>query len=130
MRRTRLPTDGETGFALAEALIGLLIIAVTLGTAFGAIASMSHDRRTLLDERRAALLAQSLLARVGTDIALAPGSIGGVSDGMRWHIDIDPWRSAGPAIAGTAPRLLRIAVAIPRAPGQAGFALQSLRLAP
>ncbi len=129
MRPLAAPAASEGGFALAEALIALAILAVMLGVTFQTLSTMAHARRTLVDERRAALLAQSLMARVGTDIALAPGSTGGVTGGMSWRIDIDRYQG-GAQFANGAQRLLRVDVSILADRGQsAGFALHSLRVA-
>ncbi len=130
MNQVAVPA-GEGGFALAEALIGLAILAGMLGVTYQTISTMSHARQSLLDERRAALLAQSLLARVGTDISLSPGSTGGVTNGMGWRIDIDRYGSDGPALGSGSARLLRVDVTILGGRGQAaGFALHGLKVAP
>lgn len=84
--------DEEGGFTLIEVLVALAILMIAFGFAFRAL-SGGFDR---LDRDQksadALLLAQSTLARVGHDIALADGAIDGRAlDGFSWRIETAPY---------------------------------------
>jgi type II secretory pathway component PulJ len=129
MSAARRQGSGERGFALAETLIAVAIIAAMLGVTFQVILSTSRARQMLQDDRRAALLAQSVMARVDTDISLTPGVVRGRTDGMDWQVDID--RYAPPeAGSGAADALLIVGVSVKHNMGKrSDFVLKSLRLA-
>ena len=77
-----------TGFTLIEVLVALAILAIAFGFAFRAL-SGGFDRLDR-DQKNAdaLLLAQSTLARVGRDIALADGAVDGrTADGFAWRIE-------------------------------------------
>ena len=118
---------GEGGFALAETLIATMIIAVMLGVFFQSLSTTSRASALQQGERRSALLAASILARIGADIALAPGTTEGNTDGLDWHVEIDPYR---PGSAGgiESRHLLRISVSVASALG-GRVAVQSVRFA-
>lgn len=83
---------GEDGFALVELLVSLVILALALGTAFEAISI--GLRNTAKAERlaKASSLAQSLLARTGSEIRLQSGIITGeFNASFRWKLHTTPY---------------------------------------
>ncbi len=86
------PGTGSAGFTLIEILVALAILALTFGFAFQALSDgfewLDRDRRNA----EAVLLAQSMLARLGHDIALEDGvSSGRTADGLSWQIETTPY---------------------------------------
>ena len=80
----------QAGFALIEVLVALAISALALSVLFAVLSDGA--RRTSHAEKlaRAALQAQSLLAAVGSQIALKQGlTTGQLDDGLRWQLRID-----------------------------------------
>jgi hypothetical protein len=113
---------GERGQALVETLVASAIIAALLGVTYEAVLTTTHAEQVLRDKRIALPLAQSLLARVGGDIALAPGMMEGNSNGLDWRLQIDRYEDApGRAIDG--PPLLEVQVSV-SAPGKAAPAVE------
>jgi len=89
-------TDRQAGFALVEVLAALAILALSLSVLFAVLSD--GVRRTSHAEKlaEATLQAQSLLARVGSEIALKPGvTTGQLSDGSRWQLSVEPHGDAG-----------------------------------
>jgi general secretion pathway protein I len=80
------------GFTLIEVLVALAILAMAFGFTFRAL-SGGFDRLDRDQKRADALLrAQSVLTRVGHDIALEDGIIGGrTEDGLAWQVEIGPY---------------------------------------
>jgi hypothetical protein len=80
-------------------------------------------------QQRGALVAQSVLARVGADIALVPGSVDGVADDMSWRVEIDRYRGEGSNDRGNG-GLLEVVVSV-RSAGdrKALLDVRTLRLA-
>jgi general secretion pathway protein I len=75
------------GFTLVEVLVALGILALSGSAIFAAISNGLGDVREADTRARAALLAQSLLARVGVDIPLREGETEGrFTDDIRWHL--------------------------------------------
>lgn len=127
MRMTRREQHGERGFALVETLIATAILAVMLGTTFQILSTTSRATMTQRDQRRAALFAASVMARVGTDIALAPGVTGGTSDGLDWRVEIDRFRATGAEDVPESTRLLRVYVSVAPSAEKGSVQLHSLR---
>ena len=89
------------GFTLIEVLVALAILALTFTFAYramsGGLGRLGEDSRS----ERAVLLAQSQLARVGREIALADGDIAGRAAGdYSWQIRIAPYGPAEGGLAG------------------------------
>jgi len=122
--------QSEGGFALAETLIAVAIIAAMLGVTFQILSTASRASSMLRDQRRAALFAASIMARVGTDIALVSGATDGQTDGLDWRVDIEPYRASSSDEAAESPHLLRVDVSVALPSRERGrVELQSLRFA-
>jgi general secretion pathway protein I len=83
---------GSAGFTLIEILVALAILALTFGFAFQAFSGgfewLDRNRRNA----DAVLLAQSMLTRVGHDVALEERIITGrTPDGLSWRIEATPY---------------------------------------
>ena len=93
-RRHTLDT-GEYGFALVETLIACAIMAAMMAVTYEVVQTSARATWRAQAQQRGVLVAQSVLARIGADIALAPGSVDGTSDGFVWRVDIDHYRDDG-----------------------------------
>jgi type II secretory pathway pseudopilin PulG len=121
---------GERGFAMVETLIATAIIAAMLGLTFQVISTASRASAMQRDQRRAALFAASVMARVGADIALAPGATDGRTDGLDWRVEIEPYRPDSSDDAPESQHLVRVAVSVTLPSSERGrIDLQSLRFA-
>lgn len=113
MIRRLTPVSGEPsgteGFILVEILIGLAILGVALGYVYqtfsGAFLWLDQGSRSATARH----LAQSLLERVGHDLALTEGEITGrTPDGFTWRIAMAPHevvvRPTGDSLASYAVR--------------------------
>lgn len=137
--RSPSPTDGAQGFTLLEVLVAFMILALALGVAFEIFATGLRAGRGAEALTRAVLIAESRLARVGVETALAPGeSAGEIDDGTRWRVDIreqPPEEGAegdGRLKTPGLPVLLDIVVTVSwrDAGGEQSFSLATSRLAP
>lgn len=118
----------EAGFTLVETLVAFAIMASMLALTYGAIQASVHRTTTIRDERLALPVAQSVLARVGGDVALAPGVLDGSTDGQSWRLVISPFE--GEVRATDGPPLLDVRVQVhPEARARPVVELHSLRLA-
>jgi general secretion pathway protein I len=83
------------GFTLIEVVVALAILAISFGILLRLFSN--NLRRTSQTEAEviASSLGRSLLARVGTDGAIADGETSGVfTNGFRWHLRITPYGDA------------------------------------
>ena len=79
-----------TGFTLIEVLVALIIFAIAFGALVGLFQTSLRQAGTAEDLRKATVLAESQLARIGRDLPLAPGRLDGASaDGtLHWQAAI------------------------------------------
>ena len=126
----RLPTDRpDAGFTIIEALIALVVVAVSI-VAIGSVMS-TNARGVRALESHVALL-QSAQTVFTTSIPprqeLAPGTLSGQLRDYRWQVDIGPvgsdWVVEGADVAWI-PELVKIRV---RSPSGATFDLETVRL--
>jgi general secretion pathway protein I len=94
-RRARARRRAERGFTLVEALVAIVILALSLGALLSA-----HDGglrgATAIDEHlRARLLAQSLLAQWSQHRVIPQGPFQGRSGRLAWTVSIAPFTRAG-----------------------------------
>ena len=82
---------GQTGFSLLEVLVAFAILAVSLGVLIQIFSRASIATVVASQYSRAAALAESRLAAVGTAIPLEPGALSGdPEDGISWELAIAP----------------------------------------
>jgi len=126
----------DRGFTLIEVLVALAILAITMGFALrifsGALASAADSEH----QQAALTLAEALLARAGTEIALHEGDIAGqITEGFTWrmHMTQDD-RTRGCAVPGcVAPlraMLVQVSVGWVEQHRARQVQLSTLRLAP
>lgn len=87
--------NAESGFTLVEVVVALAILAMSLGILLSVISNgiRQSDRAEKL--ARAGSLAQSLLAKLGTELPIQEGQIGGeLAEGFRWRVDAEPYGDA------------------------------------
>jgi len=89
---SRRRAGASSGFTLIEVLVALAVLAITFGFAYRAL-SGGFDWVDRSEHSRAGLLlAQSVLARAGSDIALQPGqTTGRTAEGFSWLIETTPY---------------------------------------
>lgn len=113
----------ERGFALIETLIAVAIMAAMLGLAFRTVIDTSVAARQADDRRRAALVAESVMARIGATIAPLPGETQGIDSEFGWQVSIQP---AGNGQANVP--INSIAISVWRQPGRPLVTLETLAL--
>jgi general secretion pathway protein I len=101
----------ESGFTLIEVIVALAILAVALGVLFHVISDALDRARENRNEMAATSLAQSLLARTGSEWPLQEGEhSGSYSNGFRWRLQVthygsapdrDAWGAQGFAVKAT-----------------------------
>ena len=129
--RRRKRDRRAAGFTLIEVLVALVIAAIGLHFAFEMFSTHTRLLEAGVQERRAVALADSLLARVGTEIAVQPGSSSGSFDKeYRWRLQVTPFPSPGglasrrrPVWGGAGGSLVRLAA-------EQSLRVQTLKLAP
>lgn len=126
--RTVAAASSERGMALLEVLIACAIVAAMLGVTFEAIQTTARSAARLNEERHIVLIAQSVMDRVGADIALAPGIVNGSDNDIEWQVAIERYQGGG-AQPNDDPALMHVAVSVnPNGDTKAGVTLTSLRL--
>jgi general secretion pathway protein I len=95
----RLGGHRSGGFSLLEVLVAFTILALTLGVLMQVFSGSINGTRNSEEYQEAAALAESVLALVGADIPLEPGSQGGELNGFVWRTEI----SESPAAELVAP---------------------------
>lgn len=81
----------EQGFSLLEVLVSFVILALTLSVLLRAYGTSVRNAGIAEQHLRAASVAESLLARVGRDVALQSGEASGEIGAYRWHWLISPY---------------------------------------
>lgn len=76
---------GEEGFTLVEVLVSFLILSLSLGVLYQSFATSSLGLSRVNEREQAAALAESLFARIGTDIPLSVGTREGDFDLRPFH---------------------------------------------
>jgi len=88
----RRRAGASTGFTLIEVLVALAVLAITFGFAYRALSGGFEWVDRSEHSRAGLLLAQSVLARAGGDIAPQPGqTTGRTADGFSWLIETTPY---------------------------------------
>ncbi|MBV9994440.1 MAG: hypothetical protein JO127_04425 [Caulobacteraceae bacterium] len=132
MNRSTKKTHGarvDGGSLFVEAVIAAAIVALALAATFRAIAESADRGRRIETHREAALVAQSELASVGSDIPLQEGGTSGVAGDLVWRLEVSPYSDGVDASAVGA--LWRVTVAVRPRTGAADIVrLETLRLGP
>ena len=118
------------GFTLVEVLVALVILAIASGFAFRTV-SGSFDRLSQAEsEQQAVTIAESILARLGHDLAVQPGRLTGTEGRMRWRLDVGAALADPPPASGLAAYPVQVLVDWQdgRTPGK--LRLQSVQLGP
>lgn len=84
----------ENGFMLAEALVGLAIVAMMAGLVFSSVWQLGQTTLAAGGRREAMLLARSIMAASTAPTGIAPISPHGIDHGLAWDVAITP-RSGG-----------------------------------
>lgn len=127
-------TSRQAGFSLLEVLVAFVILALSLGvlmrlvsTSLGNIARAEHATQ-------AVTVAQSVLARLGTDSPLTEGAQDGEAGAYRWIARVVREGESGMALEGIdAPFLYRIDIEVFLTDSDSNaplFGLNTLRLVP
>jgi general secretion pathway protein I len=92
------PSDNrgtEAGFTLLEVVAALAILALLLGVLLGLLSDGLRRTGQAEAMAEAGSLAQSLLARVGTELPIQPGvTAGEFQNGARWRLQMEPYGDA------------------------------------
>ena len=95
LRRAVPHVPGKSGgFTLLEVLLAFVIFALSFATILEILSGSMRSTTRARTYSEAALLAQSLMDMVGTDIPLSDGVVSGESPaGYQWELSISPYQS-------------------------------------
>lgn len=127
-------SDAEAGFSLLETLVAVALTALVLGAAYQVVGAGAGATRRAERALAAISLAESALARVGSETPLRPGRTRAREGDWIVETEIAPYRPESAALwarAGAAPFDVSVAIRhADDAPGAAPVvALETLRLA-
>jgi general secretion pathway protein I len=94
MRSCALPTQcrGQSGFTLLEVLLAFVIFALSFAVVLEILGGSMRSSMKAREYTEAALLGQSLMDLVGTEIPLGEGSLTGEAPGgYRWELVVTPY---------------------------------------
>lgn len=81
------------GFTLLEVLLAFVVFALSFATVLEILAGSMRATQRARGDSEAAMLAQSVMDMVGTDIPLVEGSLAGdAPGGYRWQLSISPYQ--------------------------------------
>lgn len=103
------------GMTLIEVLVAFVLLSLSLAVIFHIFAGGMRNARMAEQYSRAVFLAESKLASVGLERALAVGELGGVSESnLQWRILIEPVDEAtrSPSTAAASRRLYQVTVRV------------------
>jgi general secretion pathway protein I len=82
----------EAGFTLVEVIVALAMLSAGLALVLSMISNGLGWTASAQQMAEAGSLAQSLMARVGTELAIQPGEHAGeLADGYRWRLTLAPY---------------------------------------
>ncbi len=121
----------EAGFTLLEILVAFAILAVALTAVLQAFGGGLESVRRADAAALSLAKARSLLERVGTELAIAPGVLSGGEEEAGWSVSIARSKSPLDRVKGFGRRyaLYEVTVTV-TAPGAAPVSLATVRLAP
>jgi type II secretory pathway pseudopilin PulG len=112
----------DQGSAFVDAVVSAAILALVLGTSFQVLSDSIVRQRRLSQTREAVLVAESVLATVGSEIPAAPGQSRGKEGDLSWAVEITPW--AG--LNADSPAFALVSVKVKVAPLNGGPTLAGL----
>jgi general secretion pathway protein I len=120
----------EAGFTLLEALIAIVILALSLSALLSLYSTGLRGVAAIDEHLRGRLLAQSLMAELTYDRALRPGRLQGRSEEFTWALSIAPFAEVEAARqqAGSNPWTLHQLTLTVSWPRGRRIELQTLRL--
>jgi len=123
------PRAGQSaGFTLLEALIAIVILALSLSALLQLYSTGLRGVGSIDDHLRARLLAQSVMAEMSYDRRLRPGKLQGRFDQFAWTLSITPFDDGQPAPQQVNPWTLhRLALTVTWSQGRR-IELQTLRM--
>jgi prepilin-type N-terminal cleavage/methylation domain-containing protein len=87
--------QADSGFTLIEVVVAIAILALLAGSIFRANSDSIRNMHRADALATAHVLAQSLIAKVGNEIALQEGETSGeAGDGLKWHLQIQRYGDA------------------------------------
>jgi general secretion pathway protein I len=94
---SRARDRSAAGFTLVEVLVALAILGLVMTAVFRLFGTGARSVAHVHDQLQLALVAETLLARVGVDLDPGTGALTGrLPDGMTWRIERDPWLEKRP----------------------------------
>ena len=122
--------NGEAGFTLLEVIVAMAILAMSMAVIFQVISASVGRVDDSEQMSNARVLAQSLIARVGGDIAIRIGEISGEQDGnLHWSLRQALFREG---VSSENQRVMALEISSKVSWGQAPFArsleISTLRL--
>jgi general secretion pathway protein I len=122
----------EAGFTLPEIIAALAILSLALSSLFALLSDGLNRTSQAKRMAEAESLAQSLLARVGSELAIQPGTTtGDFPNGYRWRLKVTRYGDAAEQRAWpVAAYTLSAAVASGQGAQERTVVLTTLRLAP
>lgn len=88
--------QGSRGFTLLEVMLAFVIFAISFATVLEIMAGSMRSVTRASDDTEVALLAQSLMDLVGTEILIEEGEYGGTSmDRYQWRMDLSLYDTGG-----------------------------------
>jgi general secretion pathway protein I len=95
LRRLKRAVGNEAGFTLVEVIVALAMLSIGLSVLLGLISGSLRQTANAERMAEAGSLAQSLMAEVGTDLAIKLEERDGqFSNGYRWHLRMLPYGDA------------------------------------
>jgi general secretion pathway protein I len=84
--------NSKAGFTVVEVVVALTILALALGVLLNVMSNSIRQTGHAGTVAEAGSLAQSLIAKIGTELPLRDGQITGQSDGgFRWRVHIEAY---------------------------------------
>jgi general secretion pathway protein I len=111
-----------------EVLVALAILAISLGVLIPVFSGTLDRQGALADQKTAAMLAQSKLDTVGSEVPLSDGATDGTfSNGFTWHVEVAPYQFQYTSRFVT-PKLVTLTVKWPAKNGPRSLTVKTIRL--
>jgi general secretion pathway protein I len=102
------PRRAASGFTLLEVMLAFVIFAISFATVLEIMGGSMRSVSRANDDTEVALLAQSVMDLVGTEIPIEEGQFDGTSmERYNWRLDIFPYDASGERDLAT-PELLEL----------------------